>query len=574
MSSRRYNDHYDRNDRSRFDSYSRSSGSSRGPPPRRDKEFDVGSRLRTPRWDVTRLPSFKKDFYVEHATVQSRSERDVQAFLREKQITINGQNCPRAVFSFDEANFPSYIMDVLKKQNFVSPTSIQSQGWPLALSGRNMVGVAQTGSGKTLAFILPALVHIINQPRLERGDGPIVLVLCPIRELAQQVQEVAVTFGGPCRVKSTCVYGGAARGPQIRDLERGVEICVATPGRMLDMLESNKTNLARCTYLVLDEADRMLDMGFEPQIRKIVGQVRPDRQTLMWSATWPKEVRSLAEDYLQDYIRINVGSTDLSANHNIVQIVDVLSEYEKEPRLMKLLEEIMTERENKTLVFAETKKKVDELTRKLRRGGWPAICIHGDKAQSEREWVLKEFRSGQYPILIATDVAARGLDVSDIKYVINFDYPNSSEDYVHRIGRTARANRTGTAYTFFTDVNARQARDLIHVMDEAGQKVNPKLRDLAARSREAAGSRRNRYRPSGGGGFGDRRGGSRGFSSDAGRSSAYGGYSAPPLPSGSYGPPPPPLPTPYGSGRPAGSGGYGASSGGLVGPSHPISARF
>ena len=251
-----------------------------------------------------------------------------------------------------------------------------------------MVGIAQTGSGKTLAYILPAIVHINHQPRLNRNDGPIALILAPTRELAQQIQQVASDFGISSQVRNTCIFGGAPKGPQARDLERGVEICIATPGRLIDFLERGTTNLRRCTYLVLDEADRMLDMGFEPQIRKIVEQIRPDRQTLMWSATWPKEVRNLAEEFLTDYIQINIGSLQLAANHNILQIVDVCEEYEKEGKLMKLLEEISNEPENKTIIFVETKRKVDDITRAINRYGWQAIGIHGDKSQQERDYVL------------------------------------------------------------------------------------------------------------------------------------------------------------------------------------------
>uniref|UniRef100_A0AAQ5Y799 RNA helicase n=1 Tax=Amphiprion ocellaris TaxID=80972 RepID=A0AAQ5Y799_AMPOC len=389
-----------------------------------------------------------------------------------------------------------YVMDVLMQQNFKEPTAIQAQGFPVALSGKDMVGIAQTGSGKTLAYLLPAIVHINHQPYLERGDGPICLVLAPTRELAQQVQQVAYDYGKSSRIKSTCVYGGAPKGPQIRDLERGVEICIATPGRLIDFLEAGKTNLRRCTYLVLDEADRMLDMGFEPQIRKIVEQIRPDRQTLMWSATWPKEVRQLAEDFLRDYVQINVGALELSANHNILQIVDVCVETEKDNKLIQLMEEIMAEKENKTIIFVETKKRCDDLTRRMRRDGWPAMCIHGDKSQPERDWVLTEFRSGKAPILIATDVASRGLDVEDVKFVINYDYPSSSEDYVHRIGRTARSTNKGTAYTFFTPGNLRQARDLVRVLEEARQAINPKLLQLVDSGRGGGGGGRMRYRGS------------------------------------------------------------------------------
>ncbi|KAL2087290.1 hypothetical protein ACEWY4_018349 [Coilia grayii] len=426
------------------------------------------------------------------------TQYDVEEFRRKKEITVRGSGCPKPVLHFHQAQFPQYVMDVLLQQNFKEPTPIQAQGFPLALSGRDMVGIAQTGSGKTLAYLLPAIVHINHQPYLERGDGPICLVLAPTRELAQQVQQVAYDYGKSSRIKSTCVYGGAPKGPQIRDLERGVEICIATPGRLIDFLEVGKTNLRRCTYLVLDEADRMLDMGFEPQIRKIVDQIRPDRQTLMWSATWPKEVRQLAEDFLREYVQINIGALELSANHNILQIVDVCMETEKDSKLIQLMEEIMAEKENKTIIFVETKKRCDDLTRRMRRDGWPAMCIHGDKSQPERDWVLSEFRNGKAPILIATDVASRGLDVEDVKFVINYDYPNSSEDYVHRIGRTARSTNKGTAYTFFTPGNLRQARDLVRVLEEARQAINPKLLQLVDSGRGGGGGGgRMRYRGSG-----------------------------------------------------------------------------
>uniref|UniRef100_A0A3Q2YRA6 RNA helicase n=1 Tax=Hippocampus comes TaxID=109280 RepID=A0A3Q2YRA6_HIPCM len=471
-------------------------GSSRGGSSSIKKFGNPGDRLRKKRWDLDELPKFEKNFYNEHPEVQRMDQYDIEEYRRKKEITIRGSGCPKPVTGFHQAKFPQYVMDVLTQQNFKEPTAIQAQGFPLALSGRDMVGIAQTGSGKTLSYLLPAIVHINHQPYLERGDGPICLVLAPTRELAQQVQQVAADYGKSSRIKTTCVYGGAPKGPQIRDLERGVEICIATPGRLIDFLEAGKTNLRRCTYLVLDEADRMLDMGFEPQIRKIVDQIRPDRQTLMWSATWPKEVRQLAEDFLKDYVQINVGALELSANHNILQIVDVCMDSEKDNKLIQLMEEIMAEKENKTIIFVETKKRCDDLTRRMRRDGWPAMCIHGDKSQPERDWVLTEFRSGKAPILIATDVASRGLDVEDVKFVINYDYPNSSEDYIHRIGRTARSNNKGTAYTFFTPGNLRQARDLIRVLEEARQAINPKLLQLVDTGRGGGGGGRPRFRGS------------------------------------------------------------------------------
>jgi ATP-dependent RNA helicase DDX5/DBP2 len=370
---------------------------------------NLGQGLKTQNWDLDTMPKFEKSFYKEDEEVARRSQAEVDAFRKEKEITIQGKNVPKPVTTFDEAGFPTYVMSEVKAQGFAAPTAIQSQGWPMALSGRDVVGIAETGSGKTLTYCLPAIVHINAQPLLSPGDGPIVLILAPTRELAVQIQQEISKFGKSSRIRNTCVYGGVPKGPQIRDLARGVEVCIATPGRLIDMLEAGKTNLRRVTYLVLDEADRMLDMGFEPQIRKIIGQIRPDRQTCMWSATWPKEVRQLASDYQKDFIQVNIGSMELSANHRIQQIVEVVSEFEKRERMSKHLETIMSDKENKVLVFTGTKRVADDITRFLRQDGWPALSIHGDKQQNERDWVLNEFKTGKSPIMVATDVASRGI---------------------------------------------------------------------------------------------------------------------------------------------------------------------
>lgn len=321
------------------------------------------------------MPKFEKAFYKEHPDVTNRSERDVENYRKKHEMSVHGRNIPRPVETFDEAGFPQYVLSEVKAQGFPSPTSIQAQGWPMALSGRDVVGIAETGSGKTLTYCLPAIVHINAQPLLAPGDGPIVLVLAPTRELAVQIQAEMTKFGKSSRIRNTCVYGGVPKGPQIRDLSRGVEVCIATPGRLIDMLDAGRTNLRRVTYLVLDEADRMLDMGFEPQIRTIISQIRPDRQTCMWSATWPKEVRRLASDFLNDYIQVNVGSMDLSANHRIHQIIDVVSDFEKRDRMIKHMEQIMETRTNKVLIFTSTKRVADEITRFLRQDGWPALCM-------------------------------------------------------------------------------------------------------------------------------------------------------------------------------------------------------
>ncbi|KJA13443.1 hypothetical protein HYPSUDRAFT_73013 [Hypholoma sublateritium FD-334 SS-4] len=461
---------------------------------------NLGGGLRTVDWANTKLEHFEKNFYIEDKRVSARSEAEIEQFKREKEMKIQGRNVPRPVTSFDEVGFPEYLMTSIREQGFPAPTPIQCQAWPMALSGRDVVAIAQTGSGKTISFALPAMLHINAQPLLSPGDGPIALVLAPTRELAVQIQQECHKFGSNSRIRNTAIYGGAPKGPQIRDLQRGVEI----------------TNLRRVTYLVMDEADRMLDMGFEPQIRKIVSQIRPDRQTLMFSATWPKDVQKLANDFLKDMIQVNIGSMELTANHNIQQIVDVVSDFEKRNKLIKHLDQISAENA-KVLIFVATKRVADDITKYLRQDGWPALAIHGDKEQRERDWVLSEFKAGRSPILIATDVASRGLDVKDVGYVINYDFPNNCEDYIHRIGRTGRAGMKGISYTYFTTDNSKCARELVGILKEAKAIVPPQLEEMAS---YGGGGGRGRY---GGGGGGRSRGGGGGGGRYGGGGGGYGG---------------------------------------------------
>ncbi|WZN59677.1 DEAD-box RNA helicase [Chloropicon roscoffensis] len=463
--------------------------------------------------DVT---EFTKDFYVEHPNVVARSEADVMAFRKENEMTIEGTDIPKPVTSFEEASFPDYVLKEIQKAGYEKPTPIQAQGWPMALKGRDMIGLAETGSGKTASFLLPAIVHINAQPYLQRGDGPIVLVLAPTRELAQQIEEESKKFGYSSRIQSCCVYGGASKGPQINKLRRGVEICIATPGRLLDLLNMGSTNLRRVTYLVLDEADRMLDMGFEPQIKTILSQIRPDRQTLLWSATWPKEVAGIAAAYLTNPYKVTVGSQELRANPNIKQHVEMCQEYDKYKKLIGILEKEMNGPDKKkVMIFVDTKRNADQITRDLRTESWPALSIHGDKSQGERDWVLAEFKQGRHPILVATDVASRGIDVKDIGVVVNFAFPGSVEDYVHRIGRTGRAGAKGTSYSFMTQNNSKLARELVQVMRDANQEISPELQQMAHQSRGGGGG--GRY----GRGYGY--GGGRRFGGGGGRRFGGGG---------------------------------------------------
>merc|ERR1719265_1111176 len=380
---------------------------------------------------------------------------------------------PKPVRSFDQITLPVDVMRAVSSSGFAAPTPIQSIGWPAALSGRDMVGVAQTGSGKTLAYLVPALVHIAAQPKLEPGDGPIGLVLAPTRELAMQIQAEVMKFTATSNIRSTAVFGGVSRYGQAADLRRGAEIVIATPGRLLDFLESGVTNLKRVSYLCLDEADRLLDMGFEPQIRKVVSQIRPDRQTLMWSATWPKEIQRLARDFCrEDPVKLTIGAQELSMNPNIEQQIEVVGDYDKRDRFMSWIRSVAANNE-KVLVFTETKRGADSLCRELQYQQFSAAAIHGDKEQRQRDRILSEFRTGHTNVLVATDVAQRGLDIKDVAYVVNYDIPKTVEDYTHRIGRTGRAGSKGTAVTFFpADVHTPDVVRMARVISKGMRDVN------------------------------------------------------------------------------------------------------
>ncbi|KAI3471511.1 hypothetical protein Pfo_028161 [Paulownia fortunei] len=369
---------------------------------------------------------------------------------------------------------------------------------------------AQTGSGKTAAFCFPIISgimrgHLPNRPRGVRTVFPLALILSPTRELSVQIHDEARKFSYQTGVRVVVAYGGAPINQQLRELERGVDILVATPGRLVDLLERAKVSLQMIRYLALDEADRMLDMGFEPQIRKIVEQMdmppRGERQTMLFSATFPKEIQRLASDFLSNYIFLAVGrvgsSTDL-----IVQRVEFVHGTDKRSHLMDLLHAQRANgvqgKQALTLVFVETKKGADSLEHWLCLNGFRATTIHGDRTQQERELALRSFKSGNTPILVATDVAARGLDIPHVAHVINFDLPNDIDDYVHRIGRTGRAGKTGLATAFFNENNMSLAKSLADLMKEANQEVPDWLTRFASRASYGGKSRH------GGGRFGGR----------------------------------------------------------------------
>ncbi|KAG4395654.1 hypothetical protein GLYMA_19G006000v4 [Glycine max] len=434
-----------------------------------------------------------------HGASDAGAGLSAESYRHRHEISVTGDNVPPPLASFGSTGFPSELLREVQNAGFSAPTPIQAQSWPIALQGRDIVAIAKTGSGKTLGYLIPAFIHLKRSGNNSKM-GPTALVLSPTRELATQIQDEAMKFGKSSRISCACLYGGAPKGPQLRDIDRGADIVVATPGRLNDILEMRRISLNQVSYLVLDEADRMLDMGFEPQIRKIVNEVPNRRQTLMFTATWPKEVRKIAADLLVKPVQVNIGNVDeLVANKSITQHVEVLPPMEKQRRLEHILRS--QDQGSKIIIFCSTKKMCDQLARNLTRH-FGAAAIHGDKSQAERDHVLSQFRTGRSPVLVATDVAARGLDIKDIRVVVNYDFPTGVEDYVHRIGRTGRAGATGLAYTFFGDQDAKYASDLIKVLEGANQKVPPELRDMSSRSGGGMG-RSRRWGSGGRGGHGD-----------------------------------------------------------------------
>ncbi|XP_067314730.1 DEAD-box helicase 3 X-linked b isoform X2 [Pseudorasbora parva] len=501
-------------------------------------------------------------------------------------VEATGHNCPQHIESFQDLEMGEIIMGNIGLSRYTRPTPVQKYAIPIIKSKRDLMACAQTGSGKTAAFLLPVLSQIYTEGPGEalqaaknsaqengkygrRKQYPISLVLAPTRELALQIYDEARKFAYRSHVRPCVVYGGADIGQQIRDLERGCHLLVATPGRLVDMMERGKIGMDYCNYLVLDEADRMLDMGFEPQIRRIVEQdtMPPKglRQTMMFSATFPKEIQILARDFLEEYIFLAVGRVG-STSENITQKVVWVEENDKRSFLLDLLNATVIPsevqdntgenvekpgKESLTLVFVETKKGADALEDFLYREGYACTSIHGDRSQRDREEALHQFRSGRCPILVATAVAARGLDISNVKHVINFDLPSDIEEYVHRIGRTGRVGNLGLATSFFNDKNGNITKDLLDILVEAKQEVPSWLESLAYEHQHKSSSRGRSKRFSGGfgardyrqtssntsgGGFGSRggrstggHGGNRGFGGGGGgfgnfySSDGYGG---------------------------------------------------
>ncbi|CAG8485915.1 3695_t:CDS:10 [Cetraspora pellucida] len=449
---------------------------------------------------------FRKDFYIEPPEMHDLTPDQVDLIRVELGgIKIRGVDCPKPIQKWTHAGLPAACLHVIRRLNFEKPTPIQSQAIPAIMAGRDVIGVAKTGSGKTIAFLLPMFRHIKDQRPLEQMEGPIAIIMTPTRELAVQIHKECKHFLKGLNLRAVCAYGGSPIKDQIAELKRGAEIIVCTPGRMIDLLCANSgrvTNLKRVTYLVLDEADRMFDMGFEPQVMKIVNNVRPDRQTVLFSATFPRQMESLARKVLKKPLEITVGGRSVVAQ-DVNQIVEVREDNTKFVRLLEILgQQYNDDPDARTLIFVDRQEAADNLLRDLIRKGYPCMSLHGGKDQLDRDSTIADFKSGVCQLLIATSVAARGLDVKQLKLVINFECPNHMEDYVHRVGRTGRAGNKGTAYTFITPEQDRYAMDIVKALKLSGGHVSPELQQLADGFQEKVKSGSATYSGSGFGGKG------------------------------------------------------------------------
>ncbi|TFY74876.1 hypothetical protein EWM64_g9135 [Hericium alpestre] len=473
-------------------------------------------------------------------------------------VEATGAGVPDPANEFTSPPLDPVLLENIGYSRYTTPTPVQKYSIPIVAGGRDLMACAQTGSGKTGGFLFPILsASFTNGPRAPPVDQsqsynrtrkayPTALILAPTRELVNQIHEEARKFAYRSWVRPAVVYGGADINSQLRLIERGCDLLSATPGRLVDLIERGRISLANVRYLVLDEADRMLDMGFEPQIRRIVQQEDmpgvQDRQTLMFSATFPRDIQMLAKDFLKDYIFLSVGRVG-STSENITQKVEYVEDADKRSVLLDIL---ASQNLGLTLIFVETKRMADMLSDFLLSNNLAATSIHGDRTQREREMALQTFRQGRTPIMVATAVAARGLDIPNVMHVVNYDLPSDIDDYVHRIGRTGRAGNTGVSTAFFNRGNKNIVRDLVELLREANQEIPPWLETVAQesafgggggfRGRGGRGGGRGRgnanrdFRSSGGGGYGSRTpsfgGGGAGYGGGGGGGAYSGGGGA------------------------------------------------
>ncbi|PIL23700.1 transporter [Ganoderma sinense ZZ0214-1] len=439
-----------------------------------DLELAKGVQYTEPMKSSWRPPKFVRD----------RSLEENRRIREKYHIIVEGEDLPPPIDNFTDMKVPDPLVKFLRSKRITKPTPIQLQGIPTAFAGRDMIGIAFTGSGKTLAFCLPLImVALEEEARLPfvRGEGPVGVILCPSRELATQTYENVLTWTAALakeerypQLNTLLCIGGISMGEQSHVLNKGLHIVVATPGRLIDMLEKKRFTFDNCKYLCMDEADRMIDLGFEDDVRNIMSFFKRQRQTLLFSATMPRKIQDFAQQSLVKPVLVNVGRAG-AANLDVLQVV----EYVKQEAKMVYLLECLQKTPPPVIIFSENKNEVDDIQEYLLLKGVEAVAIHGSKTQEERQYAIKSFKSGAKDVMVASGVASKGLDFNDIQHVIIFSMPKEIEDYVHQIGRTGRSGKTGIATTFVNMNTPEQTLlDLKYLLMEAGQKVPPFLQSI------------------------------------------------------------------------------------------------
>ena len=437
---------------------------------------------------------FQKNIYIESPEISKLTNDEIMEIRKSNgSILVKGKEIPKPILEFYQCGLNTKIMEILQSKEITKPFPIQMQAIPTIMSGRDCLGISETGSGKTLAYVLPMLRHVqsrIAGIKANKGDkntnyklknekGPIALILVPTRELATQICEEIRSFTNSLSIETTCLFGGSNLGNQINDLKRGVDIAVATPARLIELLclsNGKVTNLTRTTFVVLDEADRMFDLGFEPQISKIIRNIRPQRQIVMFSATFPRQIQLMAKKLLKRPVEILVGLKGQGAK-NIEQYVEIIKKEKSFLRLLEILEKYI---EVCTIIFVDEQNEAIELWKQLFKKGFSCCLLYGQMDQEDRIDNLESFKNGQKNILVTTSICARGLDVPRCGLVVNFRCPNHMEDYIHRIGRTGRAGKKGIAYTFIDpDEEDLYAEDIIKVLEISNQNVSDELKEIA-----------------------------------------------------------------------------------------------
>ncbi|KAH7935193.1 probable ATP-dependent RNA helicase DDX5 [Rhipicephalus sanguineus] len=444
----------------------------------------LGAELPKPDWDQIQPRPFEKNIYREHPTTASRSAAAVDDYRRANGVVIVKGRGPVAnpILDFEEArSFPDDLVDAVRKErNGGTPTCIEAQCWPIVLSGRDFLGVVQAGSSKTHAYVVPAIAHSLSFQRPPNtGDGPLVVVLAPSRELVQQIHHLFRDLGQSLGLRSVCVHSGVAKGTQYAELALGCDVCIGTPGRLLEFVTEQRLKLFSCTFLVVDGADRMLAMGLEREVAKIAQQIRPDRQTVMWVGSWPKGTRRLIESLLDDYVQVNFGSAQPRAM-GVKQSVCVVKKAEKEHALAELLEDLLRDEVERVVVFTKTQEAVRKVASRLRERNWRTVVVHRGMALEQRRWTLSTFRAGGFCVLLSTHGCGRDLALDGVRFLINLDFPVKPYGYAMFVNQLASvADEGGQLYTFFTPDDCRHAEELVATLRQAGQVVPRELCKLA-----------------------------------------------------------------------------------------------